>query len=105
MWQPCFVSASWNPYGNGAWAWYPGAGYSWVSPYPWGWTPFHSGSWSYCPARGWGWIPGRNWSGLNNVAGGVTNPVNAGGFTGFVTPPATLFNPDRKSTRLNSSHT
>jgi hypothetical protein len=87
MWQPYFVSAAWNPYGNGAWAWYPGAGYSWVSPYPWGWTPFHSGAWSYCPARGWGWVPGSNWSGLNNVAGGVTNQVNVGGFANRPRPP------------------
>jgi hypothetical protein len=87
MWQPYFVSAAWNPYGNGAWAWYPGAGYSWVSPYPWGWTPYHSGSWSYCPARGWGWFPGNNWSGLNNVAGVVANPVNGGGFSNRPRPP------------------
>ena len=77
MWQPYFVSAAWNPYGNGLWAWYPGAGYSWVSPYPWGWLPFHTGSWGYCPARGWGWVPGGGWYGLRNVAI-VTHPINGG---------------------------
>jgi hypothetical protein len=66
MWRPYFASAAWNPYSNGAWAWYQGAGYSWVSPYPWGWTPYHYGSWSYCSGAGWGWQPGGSWNGLNN---------------------------------------
>jgi hypothetical protein len=67
MWYPYFAGASWNPYGNGAWAWYQGAGYSWVSPYPWGWLPYHYGSWSYCPGTGWGWMPYGTWNGLNNA--------------------------------------
>ena len=66
MWRPYFTSAAWNPFSNGLWAWYPGAGYSWVSPYPWAWTPFHSGSWQQCGAGGWGWRPGGNWVGLAN---------------------------------------
>jgi hypothetical protein len=70
MWQPYMVSAGWNPYANGVWALYPGAGYSWVSPYPWGWLPYHSGSWAFCQGVGWGWQPGGNWNGLNNIAGG-----------------------------------
>lgn len=69
MWRPYFASAAWDPYSNGAYAWYPGAGYSWVSPYPWAWTPFHYGSWTNCPGAGWGWQPGGTWSGLNNIAG------------------------------------
>jgi FecR protein len=68
MWRPYFASAAWDPYANGAWAYYQGAGYSWVSPYPWGWMPYHSGSWSFCPGTGWGWMPGNNWNGLNNIA-------------------------------------
>jgi hypothetical protein len=68
MWRPYFASAAWSPYANGSWAWYPGAGYSWVSPYPWAWTPYHSGSWAYCDNVGWGWMPGGGWNGLNNVA-------------------------------------
>ena len=63
MWRPYFTSASWDPYGSGAWAYYPSAGYSWVSPYPWGWTPYHYGSWSFCQGVGWGWLPGRNLDG------------------------------------------
>ncbi len=68
MWRPYFASAAWDPYSNGAWAYYQGAGYSWVSPYPWGWMPYHYGSWSFCPGTGWGWMPGGMWNGLNNIA-------------------------------------
>ncbi len=67
MWRPYFASAAWDPYSNGAWAWYQGAGYSWVSPYPWGWTPYHYGNWSFCQGLGWGWMPGGSWNGLNNM--------------------------------------
>jgi len=66
MWRPYFTSASWDPFGSGAWAYYPSAGYSWVSPYPWGWTPYHYGSWSFCQGVGWGWQPGGAWMGLAN---------------------------------------
>jgi hypothetical protein len=80
MWRPYFASANWDPYANGAFAYYPGAGYSWVSPYPWGWTPFHSGSWAFCQGIGWGWMPGSAWMGLANLGpltnapGGVVRP-------------------------------
>jgi hypothetical protein len=74
MWQPYLTSASWSPYANGLWAAYPGAGYSWVSPYPWGWLPYHSGSWMQCPGVGWGWQPGNNWQGLNNVTASTFGP-------------------------------
>jgi hypothetical protein len=85
MWRPYFTSASWDPFGNGAWAYYPSAGYSWVSPYPWGWTPYHSGSWSYCQGTGWGWQPGGAWMGLANYnpAAGFNHPLKPG------RPPAT----------------
>ena len=77
MWRPYFTSASWDPFGNGAWAYYPSAGYSWVSPYPWGWTPYHYGSWSYCQGTGWGWQPGGAWMGLANYnsPGGFNHPL------------------------------
>ena len=77
MWRPYFTSASWDPFGNGAWAYYPSAGYSWVSPYPWGWTPYHSGSWAFCQGLGWGWQPGGPWVGLANnsfVSAGPNHP-------------------------------
>ncbi len=66
MWRPYFADASFDPYGSGAWAYYQNAGYSWVSPYPWGWTPYHYGSWSFCQGVGWGWQPGGTWMGLAN---------------------------------------
>jgi hypothetical protein len=68
LWRPYFASAAWTPFDNGVWAYYPSAGYSWVSPYPWGWLPFHSGTWMSCGAAGWGWQPGAAWVGLQNVA-------------------------------------
>lgn len=67
VWRPYFASAAWDPYDNGIWAWYPGVGYNWVSPYPWGWAPFHYGAWVNCGVGGWGWAPGGEWYG---VAGG-----------------------------------
>jgi hypothetical protein len=73
LWRPYFTSASWDPYGSGAWAYYPSAGYSWVSPYPWGWTPYHYGSWAFCQGIGWGWMPGGLWMGLANY--GFANPA------------------------------
>jgi hypothetical protein len=83
MWRPYFTSAAWDPYGSGAWAYYPTAGYSWVSPYPWGWTPYHSGSWSFCQGIGWGWQPGGNWVGLAN------NNLASAGAPGRSHPPLT----------------
>ena len=87
MWRPYFADAAWNPYANGAWAWYGGAGYSWVSPYPWGWTPYHSGAWSYCQGSGWGWMPGGAWNGLANTPA-VTHSINGGKFAPLPRPPA-----------------
>jgi hypothetical protein len=82
MWRPYFASASWNPYGSGAWAYYPSAGYSWVSPYPWGWTPYHYGSWAFCQGIGWGWQPGGAWMGLANNSF-VSSPISTGGGGGI----------------------
>lgn len=65
MWQPYLTGAGWDPFMNGAWAWYPGAGYTWVSAYPWGWTPYRYGSWTYLSAYGWFWQPGSTWAGWN----------------------------------------
>jgi FecR protein len=103
MWRPYFASAAWNPYSNGSWAWYPGAGYSWVSPYPWGWTPFHYGSWSYCAGSGWGWMPGGSWNGLVN--GGMMAPSSG---SGIVPPggPGTIPHPPVHAPRLGEpTHT
>ena len=94
MWRPYFTSASWEPYGAGSWAYYQGAGYSFVSPYPWGWTPYHYGSWSYCPNAGWGWQPGGSWSGLNNGTMIAFNPSNGNG-TGMHPMPIAPPHPPR----------
>ncbi len=66
VWRPYFASTAWDPFGNGTWAFYQGAGYSFVSPYPWGWAPFHTGLWQQCGANGWAWQPQGQWNGLNN---------------------------------------
>ena len=70
MWRPYLATAAFDPYASGIWSYYPGAGYSWVSPYPWGWTPYHSGSWQYCQGN-WGWQPGSSWNGLANQPAAV----------------------------------
>ena len=70
MWHPYFASADWDPYSNGVWAWYPGAGYSWVSPYPWGWTPYHLGSWAYCSGSRLGMA--ATWRPVERAANNVT---------------------------------
>jgi hypothetical protein len=74
MWQPYLIGAGWDPFMNGAWTWYPGAGYTWVSAYPWGWTPYRYGSWTYLPAYGWFWQPGSTWAGWNTVPRIVNAP-------------------------------
>ncbi|HET6179797.1 MAG TPA: FecR family protein [Candidatus Sulfotelmatobacter sp.] len=58
MWQPYFTGVGWDPFMDGAWSWYPGAGYMFVSAYPWGWMPYRYGNWSFVPGFGWMWQPG-----------------------------------------------
>lgn len=58
VWQPFFTNAGWSPFMDGAWSWYPGAGYTWVSAYPWGWMPYRYGNWAFIPPYGWVWEPG-----------------------------------------------
>jgi hypothetical protein len=98
MWRPYFTSASWDPFGSGAWAYYPNAGYSWVSPYPWGWTPYHYGSWNYCQGVGWGWQPGGNWLGLAN-----NSFVNSAGTTAGASGINRPHPPTRAPTAFESS--
>lgn len=85
MWQPYLVGAGWSPYSAGLWAWYPGAGYSWVSMYPWGWTPFHSGEWVNCQGAGWGWRPTGGWNGISNLR--QLHVTGNGGGTPVKPPP------------------
>ncbi len=62
MWRPYHVGVGWNPYLNGAWVYYPGIGYVFVSAYPWGWVPYRYGSWYYLSSYGWCWQPARTWN-------------------------------------------
>lgn len=72
-WQPYFTGLGWDPFMDGAWMWYPGFGYSWVSAYPWGWAPYHSGTWVFVPRYGWLWQPGGSFIAWN-VLPPVVNP-------------------------------
>lgn len=62
MWQPYFAGPGWDPFMNGAWSFYPGWGFGWVSAYPWGWLPYHYGTWAFVPGYGWMWQPGGVWT-------------------------------------------
>jgi len=76
MWQPYFTGIGWNPFIDGAWAFYPGFGYMFASAYPWGWMPYRYGSWMFIPGNGWMWQPGgwNSWVTVPRYAG--TLPVN-----------------------------
>jgi hypothetical protein len=73
MWQPYFAGAGWDPFMNGAYLWYPGFGYTWVSAYPWGWTPYRYGSWRFLPGYGWAWQPTNLLTGWRPIPA-VVNP-------------------------------
>jgi hypothetical protein len=75
MWQPYFTGVGWSPFADGAWMFYPGFGYTWVSAYPWGWMPYRYGSWAFVPGYGWMWAPGGFGGGWYN-APQLTNPPN-----------------------------
>ena len=62
MWRPYFYDASWSPFSDGGWYFYPGSGWIWVSAYPWGWMPYRYGNWYYISGHGWCWRPGRHWN-------------------------------------------
>jgi len=80
VWQPYMAEddADFDPYGNGAWVWYPGTGYLWASGYAWGWTPYRCGTWSYYSSFGWGWAPGAACGGSGSGFAGGGFAVNIG---------------------------
>lgn len=82
VWQPYFIGAGWSPFQDGAWAFYPGGGYMWVSGYPWGWMPYNYGSWAFVPGYGWVWEPG-----YFNTYSGIPRVVNPPVRTKVPTPP------------------
>ncbi len=84
VWQPYLMGANWSPFQDGGWAFYPGAGYAFVSGYPWGWAPYHSGNWVFIPGYGWVWEPGAYGNSFYTVPQLVNAPVK----TKLVTPPA-----------------
>ncbi|HEV2647522.1 MAG TPA: DUF6600 domain-containing protein [Acidobacteriaceae bacterium] len=82
VWQPqdAGTDPDFDPYGNGAWVFYPSTGYIWTSSYRWGWTPYRCGAWSYYNGFGWGWAPGsscgrRGWD-FGDSGGGVFIDIN-----------------------------
>jgi len=81
-WQPFLSGVGWSPFQDGAWAWYPGFGYMWVSGYPWGWMPYRYGNWIYDPGFGWFWAPGY-WNTWTPIPPVVHPPVR----TPIPTPP------------------
>jgi uncharacterized membrane protein YgcG len=62
MWRPYGYDVGWDPFMDGAWVWYPGWGYMWVSSYPWGWMPYRYGRWVWVAGYGWMWQPGNSWN-------------------------------------------
>ena len=82
VWQPYFLDASWSPFQDGGWVFYPGTGYMWVSSYPWGWMPYRYGNWAFVPGFGWVWQPGywNSWYAVPRV-------VNPPRRTAVVAPP------------------
>lgn len=76
VWQPYFIGANWSPFQDGGWAFAPGAGYMWVSGYPWGWMPYHYGTWAFASGYGWFWQPGL-WTSYAAVPQVVNAPVTA----------------------------
>jgi len=74
VWQPYFIGANWSPFSDGGWAFYPGAGYRWVSGYPGGWIPYNDGNWAFAPGFGWVWQPG-NWNSWNALPVAVNAPL------------------------------
>jgi FecR protein len=82
VWQPYFIGANWSPFQDGGWTFSPGAGYMWVSGYPWGWMPYNYGNWAFVPGFGWVWQPGY-WNSFNSIPRVVNPPVR----TKVPTPP------------------
>ncbi|MGZ4826516.1 MAG: DUF6600 domain-containing protein [Terriglobales bacterium] len=110
LWQPYGVGYGWDPFYNGAWAWYPGFGYTWVSTYPWGWTPYRYGSWLFVPNFGWAWRPGvwNTWYTVPPVYNAPVyyhgprppNPVTVMGGSSAVPHPTVVVNNGTRDPRI-----
>lgn len=85
LWRPHGVSFAWNPFASGAWVYYRGYGYIFVSDHIWGWTPYRYGAWVHLPSYGWCWRPAgmyppgyHRWNPhpvIVNAPGGYVAPV------------------------------
>lgn len=62
VWRPYGYGAGWDPFTDGAWSWYPGAGWVFISGQPWGWAPYRYGRWVFVNGYGWAWAPGNNYN-------------------------------------------
>ncbi|HVP41976.1 MAG TPA: FecR family protein [Terriglobales bacterium] len=80
LWRPWGIGPGWDPFADGAWVFYPGYGYMWVSAYPWGWMPYRYGTWIFVPGYGWAWRPGTVWTTW------YATPVIYGAPVGYVAP-------------------
>jgi hypothetical protein len=79
MWQPFFTGVGWDPFMDGMWGFYPGMGYMFASPYPWGWLPYRYGNWMFVPSMGWMWQPGmwNSWNAIPRYTAAAGVPVHA----------------------------
>src|ERR1044071_5615268 len=127
-WIPGRVEANWRPYSNGHWQ-RTDAGWYWASDEPWAWATYHYGRWDFNAQFGWLWVPQTQWApawvswheGGGYVGWAPLQPsarISGGGAVevnvALIAPRAFVFveprrflepvRPDRKSTRLNSSH-
>lgn len=87
VWQPFGFGPTWDPFASGAWAWYPGWGWQWVSAYPWGWLPYHYGHWVFINGRGWCWSRPQHWGGWQPVVGVARTASIAAKGNGGAPPP------------------
>jgi hypothetical protein len=87
IWSPYEATNSgWDPYGNGAWGYSPGFGYSWISASPWGYLPYQCGAWNWYDSFGWGWAPGMGGCNPWWYGGGYLGPNIGIGYGGYRPP-------------------
>jgi len=79
LWQPYFTGVGWDPFMDGAWSFYPGFGYTFISAYPWGWMPYRYGNWMFLPGYGWMWQPGawNSWATIPHYTSANTVHVHS----------------------------
>jgi FecR protein len=87
IWSPYeAANGGWDPYGNGAWGYSPGFGYTWISASPWGYLPYQCGMWNWYSSFGWGWAPGIGGCNPWWFGGGYFGPNIGVGYGGYRPP-------------------